>query len=441
MSDTDHTHKTTDNENHHTESSKTALSAIRKKLVGKTLNYKEIYAIMDEISHKHLGDVLTTYFAASGYSKGFTDHELYYLTKAMVETGERLEFKGIVADKHSIGGLPGTRTTLIVVPIVAAAGFTIPKSSSRAITTPGGTADDMEVLAKVEFDKKEIYEIVKKTNGCIVWGGSFNIAPADDIIIKVEEPLLFESFDKVLVSIMAKKIAFGSNHVVIDIPYGDTVKVHNLKDAGILKTKFEYLAKRFDIKLKCLIHRTDEPFGRGIGPILETREAIRVLQQKTNRPLDLELRSLNLAGNLLDLCLEDAPKAVQEEVKKNYGNGIGWATHILQNGQAFEKMREIIKAQKGNSHLDSDDLQPGKHTHKIYAKTAGTIKKLISPNLTVITKILGAPKVKGAGVFLEKKIGDTVKKDERLCTIYAESLYNLKEAKESLDNFPFFILD
>src|SRR5438105_2597787 len=138
-----------------------ALDAIRKKLVGKHLTYKEIFSVMDEIAHKRLGDILTTYFAASGYSNGFSDEELYFLTKAMVETGETLNFSGIVADKHSIGGVPGTRTTLIIVPIIAAAGFVIPKSSSRAITTPDGTADDMEVLAKVEFSKHEIYEIVK----------------------------------------------------------------------------------------------------------------------------------------------------------------------------------------------------------------------------------------------------------------------------------------
>ena len=216
-----------------------ALQAIQRKLVGKTLTYKEIYAIMDEIANERLGDILTTYFAASGYSNGFTDEEIFYLTKAMVATGEHLSFPGIVADKHSIGGVPGTRTTLIVVPIVAAAGFTIPKSSSRAITTPGGTADDMEVIADVELNKEQIYEVVKKTGGCIVWGGGVDIAPADDVIIKVEEPLLFESFDKVLVSIMAKKIAFGSNHVVIDLPYGERMKVHELKDAELLKKKFE----------------------------------------------------------------------------------------------------------------------------------------------------------------------------------------------------------
>lgn len=416
-----------------------ALDAIRKKLVGKDLNYDEIYSIMDELSNKRLGDVITTYFAASGYSKGFSNHELYFLTKAMVETGEKLHFKGIVADKHSIGGLPGTRTTLIVIPIVAAAGFTIPKSSSRAITTPGGTADDMEVLSPVKFSKDKIYEIVRKTNGCIVWGGSFNIAPADDILIKVEEPLLFESYDKILVSIMAKKIAFGSNHVVIDLPYGETGKVHTLKDAELLKEKFEYLAKRFKVKIRCLIHKTDQPAGRGIGPVLETREAIRVLQQKPNRPADLEIRSLNLAGNLLELCLADSSKKLQVTIKKRYGNCIGWATDILESGLAFAKMREIIKAQGGNPDIDSEDLKPGRFHYGIIAKKDGVVRKIHSKNATALAKILGAPKQKKAGIYLDKKIGENVIKGDTLYTLYTQSEYCLKEAKESLVHFPVFL--
>jgi Thymidine phosphorylase len=168
-----------------------ALEAIRKKLIGKRLNYQEIYAIMDEIAHQRMGDVLTTYFTAAGFSKGFTNREIYYLTKAMVETGNKLHFRGIVADKHSIGGMPGTRTTLIVVPIVAAAGFKIPKTSSRAITTPAGTADCMEILASIDFTAQKLENIVKKVGGCIAWAGGFNLAPADDEIIEVERPLLF----------------------------------------------------------------------------------------------------------------------------------------------------------------------------------------------------------------------------------------------------------
>ena len=413
-----------------------ALDAIRKKLIGKSLNYKEIYAIMDEIAHERLGNVLTTYFAASGYSKGFSDEELYFLTKAMVETGERLRFDGIVADKHSIGGVPGTRTTMIVVPIIASAGFTIPKSSSRAITTPGGTADDMEVLCPVTFDKEEIYKIVEKTNGCIVWGGSFNIAPADDILIKVEAPLLFESFDKIIVSILAKKIAFGSNHVVIDLPYGKDVKVHREADAQVLADKFIMLSKKFKIKLEVLIHKVDEPAGRGLGPLLETREALRVLEQREERPIDLEERALNLAGKLLDLCLTDATKHLRETVYDQYETGRGWAEYILSSGQAHKKMLEIIKAQGGKDTVQSIDLEPGKFTHIVKSTHSGKVKGINSKNATLLAKILGAPQMKTAGLYLDKKDGDRVEKGESLYTLYSDDEHNLKEAIESVDHFP-----
>ncbi|OGH08482.1 MAG: hypothetical protein A2152_04065 [Candidatus Levybacteria bacterium RBG_16_35_6] len=413
-----------------------ALNAIRKKLVGKRLSYKEIYAIINQIAKDKLGDILTTYFTASGYSKGFSNKELYFMTKAMVETGEKIKFKGIVADKHSIGGVPGTRTSLIIVPIIAACGFKIPKSSSRAITSVDGTADDMEVLAPVILAKEKICDVVNKTKGCIVWNGRFNLAPADDYIIEVEKPLLFESYDKVLVSIMAKKIAFGSNHLVIDLPYGKMVKVHDLKDAEIIKDKFLFLAKEFKIKMKVLIHKTDEPAGRGIGPILEVREAFRVLQQKKNRPTDLEVRSINLAGTLLDLCLKDSSEKLKKEVKKKYGNAFGWATYALTSGLAYKKMQEIIKAQGGKSKIDSEDLKPGKFSFEIKAKGAGTVKEINSKNITSIARILGAPAQKGSGIYLNKKIGEKTKKNETIYTLYSESMYNLKEGKESTENFP-----
>jgi len=413
-----------------------AVNAIRKKLLGKDLRYKEIYAIMDQIVNKKFGDILTTYFAASGYSKGFSNQELYYLTKAMVETGEKLEFKGIVADKHSIGGVPGTRTTPVVVAIVAAAGFKIPKSSSRGITTPGGTADDMEVLAPVELSRKQIYEVIAKANGCIVWGGSFHLAPADDIIIQVERPLLFESFDKVLVSIMAKKIAFGSNHVVIDLPFGKSVKVHTLKDTQYIKNKFLYLAKRFKIKMRVLIHRTDEPAGKGIGPVLEIRDALRVLEQTKDRPLDLEVRSMDLASNLLEICLEDGSKELRNSIKQIYGNAYGWATDILQSGRALEKFKQIIKAQGGNPNVSSKTLKLGKYDFGDKADKSGVVKDINSKHITIIAKILGAPKQKSAGIYLNKKIGDKITKGETIYTLFSENVYNLKEGKESLINFP-----
>ena len=415
-----------------------ALQAIQKKLVGKRLNYDEIFAVMDEISHNRLSQVLTTYFAASGYSKGFSNEEMYFLTKAMIETGEKLEFKGIVADKHSIGGVPGTRTTLLVTPIVAAAGFTIPKSSSRAITTPGGTGDDMEVLAPVTFGKKDIYRIVAETGACIVWGGGVDIAPADDDLIQVEEPLLLESFDKILVSIMAKKVAFGSNHIVIDVPYGKHVKVHNKADAMLLKQKFQYLAKRFNVKLNVYVHDTNEPSGRGIGPLLETKEALKVLEQLPDRPMDLEEKGLHLAGMVLDLCLEDSPKKLQEKIKDEFGNGRKWAEYILSSGHALKKMREIIKAQGGNSDIISAELRPGKHTYDVKSKVAGVVKGIDSKNATILAKILGAPKQKKSGIYLLKKSGEEIKVGETAFIMYSENEHNLNEAKDSLSHFPIF---
>ena len=418
-----------------------ALKAIQKKLIGKTLNYKEIYAIMDEISHDRLGDVLTTYFAASGYSKGFSYDEIYFLTKAMVETGEKLHFKGIVADKHSIGGLPGTRATMIIVPIIASAGFTIPKSSSRAITTPAGTADSMECLASVTFDEKQIYEIVEKTKACIVWGGSFKIAPADDEIIHVEEPLALESFDKILVSVMAKKIAFGSNHVVIDIPYGITMKVHHKEDAEALAKKFKYLANRFDINLETVISHAHQPAGNGIGPLLEAADALKVLEQLGDRPMALEKKSIDLAAELLTLCLEDAGDEVRNTFKSTYETTHAWALDLLTNGTAHKKMMEIIEAQKGDPTITSGKLHAGPKTKSIHADKSGVIKSVNNNNISIIAKVLGAPQDRRAGLFLHKRVDDTVRDREAIFDMYSETEHRLSEAGDSLEMFPLYKIE
>lgn len=418
-----------------------ALEAIRKKLIGKKLTYREIYAVMDQIAHDRLGDILTTYFVASGYSEGFSHEELYYLTRAMVETGERLHFSGIVADKHSIGGVPGTRVTLIVVPIIASAGFKIPKSSSRAITTPAGTADVMEVLADVAFKKEEIYKIIEKTNGCIIWGGSFKIAPADDEIIKIEEPLLFESYDKIVVSVMAKKVAFGSTHVIIDLPYGKSVKIHREEDAKILKRKFQYLAGKFKIKLESFIHKVDEPAGSGIGPLLEAKESLKVLEQTDDRSFVLEEFAIELSSRLLSLCLEDASREIKYKFDTKYKETKEWAREILRSGRALEKFKEIIKAQNGNFDITSSKLKPGSHCSTLKAEFRGKMSRIDSKNITIIAKILGAPEDRRAGIYLYKKLNDEIQKGDNIISLYSENEHRLKEALDTLDFFPMFEIE
>jgi thymidine phosphorylase len=408
------------------------IKAIQKKLLGKKLTYKEIYAIMDEIAHERLSDILTTYFVASSFKEGYSEEELYYFTKAMVETGNRLKFKGIVADKHSVGGIAGTRTTMIVVPIVAAYGYKIPKISSRAITTPAGTADVMEAIANVDFQPQEIVNIVEKVGGCIVWNGKLNIAPADDVIIRVEEPLMFESFDKIIISVMSKKIAAGTTHLVLDLPYGKTAKIHRLSDAQKVAKKFEMLAKKFNIKVAFDINEMLEPAGRGIGPILEARDVLYVLEQHVDRPLRLEAKALRLAGLLLDLCFKEEKKDL---------NGEEEARKILKNGLALKKFQEIVAYQGGDKEIKSSKLKLAKFKKDILATVSGKIKDINNYNLNTIAKILGAPKDKQAGIYLHKKLDHPVKKNEPIMTFYSNDPYLLKEAEVTMENLPIFTIE
>ena len=409
-----------------------AIESIQKKLLGKKLSYREIYAVMDEIAHEKLSDVLTTYFVASSFKEGYGPQELFYFTKAMVETGNKLKFKGVVADKHSVGGIAGTRTTMIIVPIIAAAGFKIPKISSRAITTPAGTADVMEAIASVEFTPQQITKIVDEVGGCIAWNGKLGIAPADDIIIRVEEPLSFESFDKIIISVMAKKVAAGTTHLVLDIPIGKTAKIHRFSEGENVARKFENLAHHFGIKVVCDVNETLEPAGRGIGPILEARDVLYVLEQQTDRPLRLEAKSLRLAGKLLDLCYKE---------KNIHKNGEDEAKKILESGTALKKFQEIVKAQGGDHKISSNTLILAKNKFDFHSPTSGKIKDINNHNLNTVAKILGAPRDKKAGIYLLKKLDHSVSKNETIFTLYSEDRYRLKEAEATLRNLPIFKIE
>ncbi len=410
----------------------TAIKTIQKKLVGKKLTYKEIYTLMDEIAHHRLSDVLTAYFVASSFKEGFSPDELYYFTKAMVETGTHLHFDGIVADKHSTGGIAGTRTSMIIVPIIASAGFKIPKTSSRAITSPAGTADVMEVLAPVTFTPEHLKKIVDKIGGCVVWGGKLGLAPADDVIIDVEEELSFESFDKVIISIMAKKVAVGANHLILDIPVGKTMKIRHYADAEKIADKFKALGKRFDIEVTADVNESLQPFGNGVGPMLEARDVLYILEQDKNRPIELEAKALRLAGRLLDSCYKTA------KIPKN---GEDEARALLQSGKALAKFREILKEQGGDQDVTSSTLRFTDHKHEVKAGKRGKIKAIENYNLNTVARILGAPHDIQAGIYMHKKIDEHVDSSDVIMTLYAKDLHRLKEAVVTLESFPIYEIE
>lgn len=405
--------------------------SIQKKLLGKSLAYEEIYEIIDAIAKKQLDDILLTYFAAASYKEKHSIEELYYLTKAMVETGIKFNFPSPVADKHSTGGVPGNRITLILVPIIASLGITIPKTSSRAITSPAGTADCMEVLAPVELSKDQIEYVVKKTNGCIIWGGHLNIAPADDELIRVEKPLQLEPIDKIIVSILAKKVALSATHLVLDIPYEKTLKIKNLKEAEEIARKFKKLCKLFNIKVKAVITSPKEPPGKAVGPALEALDALLVLERDPERPLKLEEKTKLIAIELLKLI---------KNLHKNQAKKL--VEETLESKKALLKFKEIIKLQGGNTEIDSkalkEKIEKNTITQEIKSKTSGKIKKVIMANLSAIAKILGAPQYKWAGVKLLKRVGEKIEKDQPVLKFYAKDKISLNEAIDTLKAFPIY---
>ena len=187
-----------------------------------------------------------------------------------------------------------------------------------------------------------------------------------------------------------------------------------------------------------LIHKTEEPAGAGIGPLLEVRDSLKVLEQTEDRPLMLEELALDLSSKLLELSLEDSPKEIKESYEKRYKNTREWAKDVLSSGKAHGKLLEIIEAQGGNSRIRSSDLKPGKYCFILEAGFNGKVTKIMSKNITAIARILGAPKDKKAGMVLHKKIDQEIKKGDRLVALYSDSEYRLSEAQDTLDAFPIF---
>lgn len=383
---------------------------IRKKMDGSELSTEEIRLLVGDIAARNLSNIEMAAYVTALHINGMNLRETVDLTIAMVESGDTIEFdRSPVFDFHSVGGVPGNKVTLIVVPIVAAAGFLIPKTSSRAISSAGGTADIVEVFAPVDFEASDLKRIAEKVGGILAWGGSMNLAPADDLVIRVEYPLGIDPHAQLLASVMSKKKAAGADYVVIDIPMGEGTKVRNMDEARTYARDFIDLGDALGMKVECAITYGGQPVGRAIGPALEAREAISILEGEKHPGSVIE-KSLGLAGILLELG--------------GMGNGVERAKEILESGKALKKFREIVAAQGGKSDIGSSDIKIGEFKFDVTARKAGYVSGINNKDLIRIARLAGAPKDKGAGILLNKKRGHQVELGETLFTIHAE-----KEAK------------
>lgn len=396
-----------------------SLIHIRQKIDGRMLKPAEIRQVIKDVVKDKLSEIEITAFITALHNHGMSMEETAALSTSMARTGKILllgKDRKKVFDKHSIGGVCGDKTSMLLVPIIAAAGLTIPKTSSRAITSPAGTADRFECLAPVNLDMDEIKKTVRKTNGCLVWGGGVELAPADDMFIHVEYPL---SIDPMLLpSVMSKKIAVKAKHVVIDIPTGRGAKIKTIGEANELANKFIELGKRVGINVACFSTYGEQPLGHGIGPALEAREALKIL--KTGKgPSDLIDKVTNLGSKLLTFNGDKNPE------KK--------ILNIIKTKKAYKKLKEIIEAQGGDPDIKKGDIPVGKCCVKVKSTSKGKVWWVSNPATIDVARVAGAPGNKGAGIYIHKKIGDTVKKGDVLFEVFADKKYKLNRALKHLE--------
>ena len=397
-----------------------SMDAVRRKISGERLTPEDFKAITEDIvSNRYSKMEMAAFLVASGQT-GLDREEILHLTRAMTESGDRLDWhESLVVDKHCIGGLPGNRTSMLVVPIVAAHGMLMPKTSSRAITSPAGTADTMEVLCQVNLTPKQLHDVVRRHRACLAWGGTARLAPADDILISVERPLGIDSQGQMVASILSKKLAAGSTHLLVDIPVGPTAKVRHMREALQLRKLFEYIGDRMGIHLEVIITDGSQPVGYGIGPVLEARDVMQVLNNDPLAPSDLRQKALRLAGRILEF---------DPDVRGGYGYAI--ARDILDSGRALQKMQDLIKAQGAAEKM----IPVGQLSYEVCASEAGVVTTIDNYILAKVARLAGAPIDKGAGVDLLKKLGDPVEKGEPLYRVYAEYRADFNFAKVQTDS-------
>ncbi len=398
-----------------------SLSVLRAKVYGRTLDEAQYLCLMRDAVAGRLSDIELAAFVTACAGERLGIEENVAFTRAMVAAGERLHWdRALVLDKHCVGGLPGNRTTPIVVAIVAAAGHLIPKTSSRAITSPAGTADAMATLAPVELDLAAMRRVVEREGGCVVWGGAVALSPADDALIQVERPLDFDSDAQLTASVLSKKVAAGVTHVLLDLPIGPTAKVRSVEAARALGARLTAVGRALGLEVTIHLSDGSQPVGRGIGPALEARDVLRVLRGEPDAPADLRERALDLAGKVLEL----APPAVP-------GSARARAAQLLADGSAWRKFLAICAAQGGFR-----EPPASRERHQVHAPRRGVLQAFDNRKLARLAKLAGAPRAPAAGLELHAHLGQPLDAGAPLLTLHAESRGELAYALGYLHQHP-----
>jgi len=383
-----------------------SLKFLRAKVYGRKLDDASMHALIDDVGNGRMSDLHMAAFITACAGGRLDQEEIVALTRAMVDAGERIRWPvSPVMDKHCVGGLPGNRTTMIVVPIVTACGVIMPKTSSRAITSPAGTADTMETLAPVNLDVPTMRRIVEREGGFIAWGRAARLSPADDVLIRVERPLDLDSEAQLVASVISKKLAVGSERVVIDIPVGPTAKVRSHAAAQSLGASLIAVGAAVGLQVRVIQSDGRQPVGRGIGPALEAMDVMAVLQRSVDAPQDLRERALVLAGAVLEMAGRTLA-----------GAGRALAARTLDSGQALNKFMAICEAQGGMREPPRAPFQQA-----VPAPRSGRIGAIDNRRLARAAKLAGAPQDAAAGAVIHVRLDDSVAIGQPLFTLHAQT--------------------
>lgn len=398
-----------------------SVDLVRAKLHGRRLGEADFRAILADVVLRRYSKIELSMFVLACAFNTLELDEMVAYTRAMIASGSTLDFgPGPVVDKHCIGGVPGNRTTMVVVPILASLGVVVPKTSSRAITSPAGTADTMGVLADVALPPSRMREVVEKAGACIAWGGALSLAPADDILITVERPMELDTEAHMVASILAKKKTVGATQVLIDIPVGPTAKVRTAEEALRLGNLFHAVAREIDLRLDVLVTDARGPIGWGIGPRLEALDVLAVLRREAGAPRDLREKSLYIAARILESAGVVPPLA-----------GYRAAEGALDSGAAERAFDAIVDAQGRRP-----EMPPARCRTVFEAPGDGRIRDMDCHEMARVAKRAGAPANPEAGVRLLRAVGDVVRRGEPLLEIHAQTPVQLAFALDYLKAQP-----
>ncbi len=405
---------------------------ILKKRNGGVLSEEEIRWIVGGYTAGEIPDYQMSAFLMSVYFQGMTDEETAILTDAMADSGDRADLSslpGVTVDKHSTGGV-GDKTTLISAPIAAACGCTVAKLSGRALGHTGGTVDKLESIPgiNVSMSVDELIRVVRRT-GIAVTGQSGNLTPADKKMYALRDvTATVESIPLIASSIMSKKLAAGSDCIVLDVTCGSGAFMKTVDDAVTLAEKMVAIGENNGRKMTALITDMDVPLGRQIGNALEVEEAVRTLAG--NGPDDLTEVSLALATEMLFLA------------GKGSRSSCAWqAKEAITSGTALQKLIDMIEGQGGDADCIRD---PGKLGRASYEQSAlsfgdGYIGAMDAECMGVAAMLLGAGREKKedqidplAGIILEKKTGDAVKRGEPIARLFTSDERKFAAAQEKM---------